>query len=44
MLKNVVSDQIAMLEWIIEKAKLAIDLVTSIIRTIAQVVQGLKPV
>lgn len=44
MLKNVVSDQIAMLEWIIEKAKLAIDLVTSIIRTIAQVVQGLKPI
>ncbi|AKB74324.1 hypothetical protein MSLAZ_1063 [Methanosarcina lacustris Z-7289] len=44
MLKNVVSDQIAMLEWILQKAKLAIDLLTTIIRTIADIVQSLKPI
>ena len=44
MLKNVVSDQIALFEWILEKTKLAIDLLNSIIRTIADVVQSLKPI
>jgi hypothetical protein len=44
MLKNVISDQIALFEWIIDKARLAIDLLTSIIRTIASIVQSLKPI
>jgi len=44
MLKNVVSDQIALFEWIIDKTRLAIDLLISIIRTIADIVQSLKPI
>ncbi|MDQ1252560.1 MAG: hypothetical protein QG646_1681 [Euryarchaeota archaeon] len=44
MLKNVISDQIAVLDFILEKAKLAIELLVRIINAIASIVQSLKPI
>lgn len=42
LIKNVVNDHAAFIGWVIDKARLAIDLLTSIIRTIASIVQSLK--
>lgn len=44
LVKNVVSDHIAVFEFIIEKARFAIDLLIRIVHAIASIVQSLKPI